>query len=246
MKVSIITVCFNSESTIENTIKSVLNQNYHNIEYIIIDGNSIDNTLKIISRYANKISKIITEDDFGIYDAMNKGLRISSGTIIGILNSDDVFADTNVVSRIVSEFKLNSQLDFVYGDVSFVNKSNHLIRKYSSSKWSEKKLSYGYMPAHPTFYCKKKLFDDFGFFRTDFKIAADFELITRFCTSSKLKYSYIPKVLVNMSIGGISTQGIRSTFIINREIKYACNLNSLYTSYFRLYLRYFKKLYEYF
>ena len=245
MKVSIITVCFNSESTIENTIKSVLNQNYHDIEYIIVDGNSNDNTLKIIDKYGNKISKYISEDDLGIYDAMNKGLKISSGEIVGVLNSDDVFVDTNIISRIVSEFILNSQLDFVYGDVSFVDKSNYIIRKYSSSKWSDKKLSYGYMPAHPTFYCKKKLFHHFGFFRTDFKIAADFELITRFCTSTKLKYSYIPDVLVCMSIGGISTKGIRSTFIINREIKYACKLNSLRTNYFRLYLRYFKKLFEY-
>ena len=191
MKISIITVCFNAEKTIERTIKSVLNQNYQNIEYIIVDGLSKDLTMDIVMRYSNRISKIYSGQDLGMYDALNKGIKISTGSIIGILNADDFFSDDNVVSEIAEKFNSNNQLDAIYGDVTFLSDIDKVKRRYSSSIWNPNRFMFGLMPAHPTFYCKKKLFETLGYYRLDFKIAADFELLARFLKKNKIKYEYI-------------------------------------------------------
>lgn len=245
MKITIITVCFNAQKTIERAILSVLNQDYKNIEYIIVDGLSKDSTMEIVLKYSNRISKIISERDLGMYDAINKGIRISTGNIIGILNADDFFSNNNVISKIAIKFKANIELDAIYGDVTFVDESDKIKRRYSSSIWNPNRFIFGLMPAHPTFYCKKNLFYDLGFYKLNFKIAADFELLIRFFKKNKLNYLYIPENLVYMKLGGKSTSGVKSTILLNKEILYACKLNNLKTNYFIIYLKYIYKVFEY-
>lgn len=244
MKVSIITVCYNAESTIENTIISVLNQNYIDLEYIIIDGLSKDNTMEIINKYNDKITHIISENDLGMYDAINKGIKIASGEIIGILNADDEFAYKNIIELIASEFIKNSNLDSLIGDINFLH-NNKIIRHYSSKSWSPNKLAYGFMPPHPSFYCRKHLYYKIGFYRTDFEIAADYELLIRFFYLNQITYYYLNNIIVNMKLGGKSTSGLSSLIKINSEILYACKLNGIKTNTFKLYLRYFKKIFEF-
>lgn len=246
MKFTIITVCYNAEKTIEQTILSVINQKYSLIEYIIIDGGSSDNTLNIISKYSNSINKIISEKDNGIYDALNKGIKNSTGDIIGILNADDEFFDNSIIEKIAKSFLLNSTIDSIIGDIVFQNNSNKTIRYYSSRKWSVNKFSWGFMPPHPSFYCKRVCFDKYGKYLTDFKIAADFELLIRFLKIHKVSFKYLPIIMVKMKLGGASTSGFSSLLTINKEIYRACNLNGIKTNYLKLYSKYFLKIFEYF
>lgn len=245
MKISIITVCYNSEATIERTIRSVLNQDYCNVEYIIIDGLSSDRTLEIINKFSHGISKIVSEKDQGIYDAMNKGIDLASGDLIGILNSDDAFADKNILTNIASVFQNNKNVDAVIGDIAFVDDCNKIVRFYSSKRWNPNKFVWGYMPAHPSFYCYRKLFFKYGKYRTDFEIASDYELMIRFFRVNSIKYLYMPIKFVNMRLGGKSTNGVSSMIKINQEILKACKLNSLKTNYLKIYSKYFFKLFEY-
>ena len=245
MKISIITVCYNAEKTIESTIQSVIKQDYKQIEYIIIDGLSTDNTMNIVNNYRNKISYIISEKDFGMYDAINKGINIANGEVIGILNSDDELASNDIIRIIASEFFKNKELDSLFGDINFIN-NKKIFRHYSSNNWNPNKFSYGFMPPHPSFYCKKNHFRKFGFYRTDFDIAADYELLIRFFKVNGLEYLYLPLLMVKMNLGGKSTSGFKSTKKINQEIKKACSLNHLYTNYFMLYSKYFWKIFEFF
>jgi glycosyltransferase involved in cell wall biosynthesis len=244
LKISIITVCYNGGKTIEKTIQSVLSQTYENIEYIIIDGQSKDNTLEIINRYRNKISKLVSEKDQGMYDALNKGITLATGDIVGILNADDVFASNNIVTEIGNSFK-NSDADAIIADVAFINKEGNIIRSYSAKHWNPNKFVWGFMPPHPSFYCKRALFSRLGFYSSDFQIAADYELLIRFIYKSKIKYIYLPILMVLMNVGGISTNGIKSNIVINKEIKYACELNGLKTNYLKLYSKYFIKIFEF-
>ncbi len=246
MKISIITVCFNSEKTIEKTILSVLSQNYSNIEYIIVDGQSMDNTLEIINNYIDKIDCIISEPDKGIYDAINKGILKATGEIIGILNSDDEFYDNTIISKIVSHFLDNTALDSIIGDVVFENNRQQIVRNYSSKNWNENKFSWGFMPPHPSFYCKKDIYNKLGLYKTDFKIGADFELLIRFLKIQKINFEYISLIMVRMKTGGVSTRGFKSLYIINKEIFNACKINGIKTNYIKLYSKYFIKIFEYF
>jgi len=245
MKVSIVTVCFNSEKYIADCIDSVLRQEYKNIEYIIIDGNSTDRTVDIIKSYKNRISKFISEPDKGIYDAMNKGIRLSTGKIIGILNSDDYFADNQVIGKVVDAFK-NENIDALYGDVRFINPDNpeKTIRYYSSKNFKFSSFKYGIMPAHPSFYIKRIFFEKFGYYRTDYKIASDFELMLRFFSHSEMKLNYIPMTFVTMRMGGVSTQDFNSQIILNKEILRACKENNLKTNVFKIYSKYAFKIFE--
>lgn len=245
MKISLITVSFNAESTIEKTIQSVLSQDYTSVEYIIVDGLSKDNTMNIINRYRDNISVIISERDKGMYDAINKGFLLATGDIVGILNADDVFASNSIISKIASEFKTDYSLDSVIGDIAFVNDKGKPVRYYSSEKWHPGRFVWGFMPAHPSFYCKREKFIEIGEYRTDIDIAADFEFLIRFLKRNKSSYKYLPLLMVKMNLGGKSTKGILTTFKINKEIMRACKLNYLSTNYFMLYSKYFKKVFEY-
>jgi len=245
IKISIITVCYNAEKTIEETILSVLEQNMDNFEYIIIDGQSTDNTMSIIKKYSKNIDLIVSEKDNGIYDAINKGIKKSNGDIIGILNADDIFYSKNVLSDILYKFIINPKLDSIIADVKFVNSKGQLHRTYSAINWTPKKLQWGMMPPHPTFYCKRELFDKFGYYRNDFKIAADYELLIRFYFVNKISFEYIPATLVQMRLGGISTANFFSNIKINKEVLYACRLNNLNSNLFKIYTKYLFKIFEY-
>ena len=246
MLISIITVCYNAEKTIKRTIESVHNQDYKNIEYIIVDGGSSDQTLSIINEYDHKINKIISEKDDGIYDAINKGIAIASGEIVGILNSDDIFYNTKIITKIANTFRANQNLDSVIGEINFINNNGKLHRHYTASKWNPRKFAWGMMPPHPSFYCKKLFFEKYGYYRTDFKIAADYELMMRFLLVNKLNYVYLPMVFVNMNLGGASTKDIKSKLKINKEVLYACKLNNVKTNIFKIYSKYLIKMFEFF
>ena len=222
MKVSIVTGTYNSAKTIKDTIESVLSQTYTNIEYIIIDGVSKDNTLDIVNSYGVKITKVISEKDKGIYDAMNKGVSLATGDIVGILNSDDFFTDNRVIERVVESFK-NNDLDAVYGDIHFVNDNdlNKTVRYYSSRIFRPSLMRLGFMPAHPSFYVRRECYNKYGLFDLSYKIGADFELLLRFIKVNKIKIKYLNFDFVTMRTGGASTAGIGSNKQILLDIKRA-------------------------
>jgi glycosyltransferase involved in cell wall biosynthesis len=245
LKISIVTASFNSSKTIKKTLESVKNQTYTNIEHIIIDGLSNDNTISIVNSFSH-VSKVVVERDNGIYDAINKGIKIATGDIIGILNSDDVFYDNDVISNISKVFMLNNNLDSIIGDIVFINSKEQIHRKYTSLYWNPNRFAWGMMPPHPSFYCKKCIFDKFGFYRIDFKIAADYELMMRFLFVNKITYKYLPMVFVKMSLGGASTKNFSSKLLINSEVLRACKLNKIKTNLFKIYTKYFFKIFEFF
>lgn len=246
MKISIITVCFNSQDYIQTTIDSVLSQDYPDIEYIIVDGNSTDRTLEIINSYGSRISKWISEPDSGIYDAMNKGIRMSTGDIVGIVNSDDFFHRKNSISMIAKTFKENP-VQSVFADIIFVKRDEpeKQVRYFSSKRFRPWKMRFGFIPAHPTFFTYKESFEKYGYYQTDFEIAADFELLLRFLFKYKLSYKYIPMDLMKMRTGGVSTRAFNSTITINRENFKAFRMNGFYTNYLFLFSRYFIKVFHY-
>ncbi|MCG1036552.1 glycosyltransferase family 2 protein [Polaribacter sargassicola] len=241
MKISIITVCYNSEKTIEKTIKSVLAQTYSDIEYIIVDGNSKDKTKEIIKKYDSKISKWVSEPDKGLYDAMNKGITFANGYLIGILNSDDIFTDDFVLEN-VAKFHLENNIDASVGNIIQFNEEGKTVRKYSAKKWNPDKLKIGFMPAHPAIFFKKDLFDAFGNYQLDFTIGADYELITRFFLKHKISWKYSNITTTSMLIGGLSSSGVSSYQLISKEIKKALTRNNIKFNYLKVQLRGFWKV----
>ena len=241
MKISIITVTFNSQDFLENCISSIETQTYPNIEHIVIDGNSTDNTLNILKNKSN--IKWISENDYGIYDAMNKGIEMATGDVIGILNSDDFFADKDVVKRIGERFLNTSNIEAVYSDVCFVERYNinKSVRYYSSKYFRPWMFKFGFQPAHPTFYVKRELFKKYGVYRTDLKIAGDFELLLRFLRKNKVRYKYIDDLWVKMREGGAGTSGLSSITKLNSEIIKAHKFNNLYTNKLLVYSKYLIK-----
>lgn len=248
MKVSIVTVCFNSEKTIRDTIESVLSQDYPNIEYLIIDGLSDDNTSNIINQYRGSIAKVISEPDNGIYDAMNKGIEHATGDVIGILNSDDFFENSFVISDVVNHFISNPTADLIIGDVVYVKplEREKIIRFYSSRKFKPFKLRFGWMPPHAATYIKKDVYNRVGGYSLGFEISADYELFVRMLLTHKLVYARIDKVLVRMRMGGVSTAGLKSNFLLNAEIVKACKDNGVYTNIFLVLLKIPIKFLEFF
>ncbi len=240
IKISIITVTYNSIKTLKETLNSVKYQTYPNIEHIIIDGASTDGSFELCKLYPH-ISYLVSEKDSGMYDALNKGIRVATGDVIGLLNSDDTFTNNKIIEQIAIEFYNNTGIDAIIGDVNFVSK-NKIIRHYSSSGWTPSKFKFGIMPPHPSFYCKKELFIKYDLYNTNFKIAGDFELLLRYFLINKINFKYLPILMVDMKIGGLSTSGIRSNIVINKEIVKAFNLNSIKTNYFYLLYRYISKL----
>jgi glycosyltransferase involved in cell wall biosynthesis len=241
MKISIITVCCNSEATIEDTILSVLSQSYDNIEYILVDGASSDATLSIIKRYSRKISHIISEPDNGTYDAMNKGISIASGDVIGILNSDDIYYKETVLEKVVSAFA-DPEVDACFADLVYVDKDNtsRIIRTWKSAKYYEGLFQTGWIPPHPTFYVRKHVYERYGLFDPGYVLAADYEIMTRFMARHKIKTVYIPEILIKMRIGGTTNKSISNIVKQNMEIYRAAKKNGIELSLFFL----FHKLYN--
>ena len=242
MKISIITVVYNNKETIRSAVDSVLNQNYDSIEYIVIDGGSTDGTVDIVKEYQDKISVFISEPDEGIYDAMNKGIALATGNVIGILNSDDFYIDKFVIEKVVKEFK-EKNVECVYGDLIYVKPGNldKTVRYYDSSNFNPSKFAYGWMPAHPTFFVKRKVYERYGMFRTDLKIAADFDILARFLYIHKISYSYIKGALVKMRTGGVSTS-FNSIWINNIETLRVCRDNGIKTNIFKILSKYPAKI----
>jgi glycosyltransferase involved in cell wall biosynthesis len=211
MKISLITVTYNSGEFLEECIQSVISQSYNDLEYIIIDGGSTDPTISIIHKYKPFISFFITEPDLGIYDAMNKGIALATGDVIGILNGDDFFADDLVLNRIAEEFQKN-KADIVYGNLWYVARQNSakIVRKWISKSYTNRSMQYGWMPAHPTFYAKRKLFTEYGNYNLLYKSAADYDLMLRFLFKHQRSSSFVNKVFVKMRTGGVSNQSINN------------------------------------
>ncbi len=243
LKVSIITVVWNNAETIKDAIDSVLGQTYKNIEYIIVDGASTDGTVEIVQSYGDKITKFVSEKDKGLYDAMNKGLRLATGHVIGILNSDDFYINSDVIQKIVKEFE-DKKVDSVYADLVFVKSDNldKIVRYFDSSHWSPDKFAYGWMPAHPTFFVKREIYDKYGVFRTDLKVAADFDLMARFLFKYKISYNYMQEVIVKMRTGGASTSLFNIIFTNNKEVMKACKENNIDTNWIKVLSKYPKKI----
>ncbi len=238
MKVSIITCTYNSAKTVADTIRSVNAQTYPNIEHIIVDGLSKDNTLEIVKQYAGERQVIKSEKDYGIYDAFNKGIKMATGDIIGVLNSDDFFTSDNIIEQIVNAFN-KENIDAVYGDIHFVSPDNlnKCVRYYSSKSFRPWMMRMGFMFAHPSFYVKREYYENLGLYKTDYKIAADFELLLRFVVKAKIKCKYLPLDFVTMRTGGASTEGIKSKNIINKECLRACKENGYYSNIILMWLR---------
>ncbi len=227
MKISIITVCLNSVEAIEDTIKSVLSQNYNDIEYIVIDGGSTDGTLDILKKYRDQIHKYISKSDKGVYDAMNKGINLSTGDVIAFLNSDDLYADQDIVSEMV-EFIQSNSLDAAYGDVVYVKQDNvnQVVRFWKTGEYIKDSFRHGWVIPHPAFFCRRKYFEQYGYFESGFKIAADFELMLRFIEKHRIKVGYLPKVIVKMRAGG-KANVLRGIIRGNWEIIRSFRLNNL-------------------
>jgi glycosyltransferase involved in cell wall biosynthesis len=204
-KISLITACYNAEAHIGRCIESVIAQNYSNLEYIVIDGGSTDQTLSVIKRYENYITKIVSEPDKGVYDAMNKGILLATGDVVGTLNSDDFFAADDVLTTIGEVFS-QSDAQIIFGDLDYVNFNETIIRKWRTKKYIKGIYNWGWMPPHPTFYCKRLLFDEFGLYKLDYGTAADYELMLRFMHKTNLNTFYINNVLVKMQCGGMSNK----------------------------------------
>tara|TARA_R110002012_G_scaffold295203_1_gene491644 strand:- start:67 stop:813 length:747 start_codon:yes stop_codon:yes gene_type:complete len=228
MKISVITATWNSENTILDTIKSLRGQSYSNIEYIVIDGGSTDNTMKIIEQNKDIVDYAISERDAGIYDALNKGIAASSGDVLGFLHSDDIFAHRDVLRSVATAFSENKS-DSVYGDLNYVakNDTSRIVRKWRSGAFSRENMGNGWMPPHPTFYMKRALYKEHGFFDLNFKIAADYDSILRYLWKHRVTTAYIPEVLINMRVGGESNRSLKNIINKTREDVQAMKLNDL-------------------
>ena len=228
MKISIITVCLNNAKTIEDAIKSVLAQSYDDIEYIIIDGGSADETLSIIKKYENEITRYISEPDKGVYDALNKGLKLATGEVVGFLHADDFYATTETIEKIARVFERN-KVDCLWGDLVYVGKENteKIIRYWKSGKYKKNLFKRGWMPAHPTFFAKRRVYEKYGDFNTDFRIAADYEIMLRLLHKFNISSYYIPEVLVKMRVGGLSNRSLKNVVRKSIEDYNAWDVNKL-------------------
>ena len=247
MKISVITVCFNCERTIENTIKSVINQDYKNIEYILIDGASTDNTLNIINKYRHKISKVISEKDLGIYDAINKGINIASGEIISLLHGNDIFANDQVLSRTKDYFFKNKDLDALIADVAYKRDLNDkkFSRYYPSKYFKPWMLRIGYSPPHLSSFFTKKAISINGLYDNKFKIAGDFEFFVRCFLKNKFIFKIVNECFVIMSTGGLSGKSFNSYLISSLEINKALKKNNYYSNILLTFMRFPLKLIQF-
>lgn len=243
--VSIITATYNSENTLRDTLSSVAAQDYPRIEHILVDGLSKDNTLSIAREYGH-VAKIICEKDTGIYDAMNKGIQACTGDIIGILNSDDFYVSNTIISQVVEQM-LKEQTDTLYGDLVYVHpeQTNRVLRTWIAGACKPNKFLFGWMPPHPTFFVRRKVYDQLGVFNISLKSAADYELMLRCLYKEKVSVSYLPQVLVKMRAGGMSNASIRNRIKANAEDREAWRVNQLQPYFFTSWLKPIRKLTQY-
>lgn len=243
MKITIITVVRNGINTIKDTIDCVLGQSYPNIEYIIIDGCSTDGTIDVIKSYGNKITKFISEKDKGIYDAMNKGLLLATGDYVGFLNSDDFYMHPYVIDKIVEQAR-TTQADALYGDLIYVdpNNINRLLRYWRAGDFDRFKMLFGWSVPHPTFFVKRRIFDECGLFRENFRISGDYEMMVRFFFKGRISAAYIPEILVKMRAGGTGNASMKARMTANREDMYAWRCNGLHTSIFTVLVKPLRKI----
>lgn len=245
MRVSIITVVYNGAENIEDSIRSVIGQTHDDIEYVIIDGGSTDGTLDIIKRYDQNIARVISEPDNGIYDAMNKGLEVASGDVVGILNSDDLYADRTVIENVVEYFS-ERNVDSCYGDLVYVDRhnTNVPVRHWKSGEFLKQRFRSGWMPPHPTFFVRRDVYKKYGFLNIEFPLAADYELMLRFLYKHEVSTTYIPKVLVKMRTGGTSTPGLYTVRAVAENYK-AWKVNDLNPNPITFVLKPLSKLLQY-
>lgn len=247
MKISIITITYNSAATLKDTIESVVNQSYKDIEYIIVDGKSTDRTLDIIDSYKNKISKFISEKDHGLYDALNKGIALATGDVIGILHSDDFYTDRLVIEKLVSQM-IKQQADAVYADLYYVDKhdTNKIFRKWKSGEYKIGQFLKGWMPPHPTFFVKREYYEKYGKFNLSFHSAADYELMLRFIHKHHLKLAYLPEFIIRMRVGGKSNVSLKNRIRANKEDRRAWKVNGLKPHIYTLYAKPLRKIVQLF
>ncbi len=245
MRISVITVCYNSGKTLESTLRSVAEQDYPYVEHIVIDGGSSDSSVDILSAYRSKLADLVIEPDNGIYHAMNKGLALAQGDIICFLNADDIYASSKVLSLVARKIQAH-KLDALLGDVGYFreNSPNRIFRRYRSKRFTPDRLAWGWMPAHPALFFDKKVVQRVGKFKTDYRIAGDFEFIVRAFYDQHLRYEHLSEILVHMQTGGVSTNGWRSKVLLNQEVLRACRENGLQTNMFKILSKYPAKLME--
>lgn len=253
MKISIITAAYNSASTLHDTIESVMRQSYKDYEHVVVDGKSKDNTVDILKEYEEtngKRLRWISESDRGIYDAMNKGVQIAAGDVIGILNSDDFFTSDDVLARVAKEFESDPSLEAIYGDIHFVAADATLAnpgnctRYYSSAMFRPWLLRFGFMPAHPSFYVRREVYEKYGLYDLDFRTSSDFELMVRLFGKNKIKAKYIPMDFVTMRAGGESTAGMEAKKKVNRDIAASLKKHGVFTCQAFQWMRYMWKAIE--
>lgn len=247
--ISIITATFNSAKTLKDTIQSVLRQTNKDFEYLIIDGGSTDETIDIVKSYESEFSgrlKWVSEKDEGIYDAMNKGIKMASGDVVGILNSDDYFTSDDILQTVADAFKCQ-EIDAIYGDIHFIRDGNpqKCIRYYSSRMFRPFWLRFGFMPAHPSFYCKREVYERAGGYRLDYAIGSDYDMMVRLFKQYKIVSCYINKDFVTMRTGGASTRNIQSRLTLIKENVRACRDNGIYTNELFICLKFFYKIFEF-
>ena len=249
MKFSIITVTYNSAKTLRDTIESVLNQSYQNIEYIVVDGQSTDNTLDIIREYYPKFKGrmiYVSEPDEGIFDAMNKGIKMASGEAVAILNSDDFYCYSDVVADVVDAFQKN-QVDVIYADLYYISQTTKkVVRRWISGSYNYKKFRYGWMPAHPAFFVKKTIYDQYGLFRTDMKVSNDYELVLRMLYKHRVSCAYLNRVTVHMRLGGNSAFSFYNKYTSLKEDYISWKDNGLKVPLLTIPLKPFRKIFQYF
>lgn len=228
VKISVITAVFNSRETIEETLRSIAEQNYSNVEHIVIDGGSSDGTMDVLAAHNSQIDVLRCEADRGIYDALNKGISLASGDVVGFLHADDVFADSAVLSRIADVFS-DENVGAAYGDLVYVHErdTTRVIRHWSAGNFSKSKLAWGWMPPHPTFYARRSLYVQLGGFDLRYRIAADYDKVLRFLGSGQVQAAYIPEVLVKMRLGGVSNRSLTNILRKSREDYLALRRNDI-------------------
>ncbi|MBN8858092.1 MAG: glycosyltransferase [Sphingobacteriales bacterium] len=246
MKISIITTTFNSAATIRDTLECISSQDYDDVEHIIVDGGSTDDTLDIVRGFPH-VQKIISEKDEGIYDAMNKGITASTGDVIGILNSDDIYADRQVLALIAATFS-QPGIMACYADLQFVQRDDirKVVRTWKAGSYTKRSFYYGWMPPHPTFFVRREVYDRTGVFNNNLQSAADYELILRILLKHAIPAYYINKVIIKMRVGGMSTASFRNRIKANMQDRMAWKINNLSPHPFTLYLKPMRKLGQFF